>query len=169
MEQKMEIFKSLLPQMLSITNLIDNKPKIRFFEGEEEIKEIYKDTLNYPAGKILIWISEAVFKKIDRLFFDNFYTPRRIKNKIAVRAIVSDNSVAKKFQSEGGKFLRQTKIDKINDIQIESEIMLYGNKNIAIISVDEIMGFVIESPKMFRTLRAIFEIHWASIQDNNLL
>ena len=53
LEEKVNAFDNLLPELLAMSNLIDRKPKIRFFEGVEGLKNIYKDTLNYPDSEIL--------------------------------------------------------------------------------------------------------------------
>lgn len=53
LEEKLNSLKNLIPSILSISNLIDRKPKIKFFEGEEGIKNIYRDTLNFPDSELL--------------------------------------------------------------------------------------------------------------------
>lgn len=44
-QEKLEIANNLLPQLLSISNSITFKPKIRFYEGLEGAKEIFEDIL----------------------------------------------------------------------------------------------------------------------------
>lgn len=45
LEQKFEHAKSILPELLSITNAMAYKPKIQYFEGLEDIERIFEDTL----------------------------------------------------------------------------------------------------------------------------
>ena len=54
-----------MPELLSIANFIDKKPQIRYFEGKEGLKEIFKDTLNYPNQEILAWFPRTFEKFID--------------------------------------------------------------------------------------------------------
>lgn len=58
LDEKKETLKKILPELLSITNLLDKKPTIKFYEGDEGIKEVYKDTLNYPDQELLAWVSQ---------------------------------------------------------------------------------------------------------------
>src|SRR3989344_6015681 len=48
MEEKKTFLDTLLPELLSITNAIDQKPKVRFFESREEMYDIYRETLQFP-------------------------------------------------------------------------------------------------------------------------
>ena len=43
LEEKKEILNKAMPSFLAAFALLDKKPDIRFFEGEDGIKEIYKD------------------------------------------------------------------------------------------------------------------------------
>jgi hypothetical protein len=44
-EQKIENFKSALPEFLALTNSNIKKPKVYFYEGLEGLKNIYEDVL----------------------------------------------------------------------------------------------------------------------------
>ena len=163
LQEKIEVAKKIMPELLSITNLLDKKPKISFFEGKEEIKNIYKETLKYPGREVIMWVSKAPFPYYDDPFWYEYYMPQRFKKKIWIRMIMSDSKEAKKIKSNDKKELRKTKISQ--EKFIESEIFLYGDKNIAVISFEEMMGLNIESKRLFNTLKGLFEIHWKSLEN----
>lgn len=52
-EEKINKLEGALPELLSIANLIEKKPKIQFFEGIEGIKNVYRDTLEYKDSKMM--------------------------------------------------------------------------------------------------------------------
>lgn len=164
MEEKMEKLKNIMPELLSITNLIDKKPKIKYFEGLEGIKNIYKDTLNYPNQELLAWTPEESVTHFDETFFDDYYLPQRIKKNIWVRGICNDKPRIKKYIALNEKQLRKTKITpKENFVDLEVEINLYTKNKIAIMSFEEKIGLIIESQKIFNTLKSIFEMNWNSL------
>jgi len=160
-KQRTKTIEEIMPELLSITNLIDKKPKVRYYEGREEMKEIYEDTLNYSDQEIKIWIPENTISSYDN-YWKDYYIPKRLEKKIIVKAIAPLTAVTKKFKSEDKKQLRITKISKTNFI--EAELMLYGTNKISIVSFDEMMGLLIESKKLFNTLKGLFEVHWGSLE-----
>ncbi|HCP08899.1 MAG TPA: hypothetical protein DIT25_03835, partial [Candidatus Moranbacteria bacterium] len=49
LEEKLSSFDEILPQLRSIYNVPTSKPKLRFYEGKEGLKEVYDDTLRYKS------------------------------------------------------------------------------------------------------------------------
>ena len=80
-ESQKETLEEIMPNLLSLANFIDKKPEIKYYEGEAGIKEIYKDSLNYPESEILAWVnSEAITNfKID--YLKNYYLPQRLNKR----------------------------------------------------------------------------------------
>ena len=54
LKEKEEAFISILPQLHALNNLIVKKPRIRFYEGEDGIINVYKDCLR-DKKEILAW------------------------------------------------------------------------------------------------------------------
>lgn len=160
LEDKKNIFRKVLPELLSITNILDKKPKIKYYEGGEGIKEVYRDTLKYPNQELLAWVSAEAVSSFDPEFLNEYYLPRRLKNKIWVRAIAPNKPYMQKYKLLDEKSLRRTKLISIENIPLEVEINLYGNNKIAIMSFEEKLSLIIESKKIFNTLKSIFEMNW---------
>ena len=55
LEERKQKIDKIMPQLLAFTNLIDKKPEIRYFDGNEGIKEVYRDSLKYQNQEILTW------------------------------------------------------------------------------------------------------------------
>ena len=160
MEERRKKFENILPELLSISNLIDNKPKIRYFEGAEGIKEVFRDTLNFPKQETLAWISMDAVKYFDMDWILKTYVPQRVEKKIWQRAIASDQPYIKKVKEDDQKQLRQMKLISSKEFPFEVEINLYGNSNVGIMSFEEQIGIIIESKKIHTTLKSFFELHW---------
>lgn len=158
-EEKKKAVGEAMPELLSIMNLIDKKPSIRYFEGSEGIKNVYLDTLDYSDQEILAWFSES-FLKFDADFFYKKYIPARIKNKIWLRAILPDSEEMRELQKSNSQNFRKTKLIPKEKFDIKIEISLYGKNKIGIMSYEEEIGMIIESQKIFEALKCIFEIMW---------
>lgn len=163
LEEKKQLLRNLMPRLLSITNLIDKKPKIRFFEGTEGVKEVYRDTLKYPGQETMAWASQEAVSHFDSDWLRNTYLPKRVENKIWQRTIAPDNLEIRSFSKKDQEHLRQTRFISKEEMPFEVEINLYGKQSIAIMSFQEQIGLIIESKKIFNTLKSIFEINWKAL------
>jgi len=158
--EKKEFIGRLMPELLSIANAIDKKPIVRYFEGEEGLKEIYNDTLKYPRSEILGWYSDDRVKNFDKTFVLDYYMKKRISLKIPMRVIAIETAFMKKMQAQDEKHLRQIKIIESDSFFFSAEINLYAKNKISIIAHRENVGLIVESKKIFDTLKNIFEIMW---------
>lgn len=167
LDEKRDTLKRVLPELLSIANVLDNKPRIRFFEGIKGIKEIYRDTLNYPDQELLAWVSKEAIHSFDndQKFLD-YYLEKRKDKKIWVRAIAPKNEEIEKYKQLDEKSFRRTKLVSQEEFPFEVEINLYGKRRIGIMSFGEKIGLIVESEKIFKTLQSTFELLWKSLPDN---
>ena len=158
-EQKNAIDR-IMPELLSFANLIDKKPIIRFFEGHDGIKDLFKDVLKYPNQEVLEWYSESYIHDFEEKFFSDYFTPKRIASKIWVRAILPDNEIIRRLVKKNQTELRRVKLLAPEKYHIKIEINIYGKNKISIISFKEEMGLIIESAKIHDSMKNIFELMW---------
>ncbi|MFA5993633.1 MAG: hypothetical protein WC823_01590 [Parcubacteria group bacterium] len=162
MEERKKAIDRLMPQLLSITNLMDKKPKITFYESTEGLKDVLRDTLRYPGKEMLAWVSEEAFHTLDQEFLD-YYVPERVSKKIFVRAIAPDTPEIRGYKAVEEKSLRKTKIVDVALFPIKVEIDLYGHNKIGVMAWEEKIGLIIESEKIYVTLKSIFEMNWNAL------
>ena len=93
MEEKLSAFERLLPELRSITNVIDRKPKIRFYEGYEELLEAVNDSLHYPNSELLFWFPDVPLNSEYSDFWYQSYQPSRVKAGIHSRNKFSNKSI----------------------------------------------------------------------------
>jgi sugar-specific transcriptional regulator TrmB len=167
LDEKKDTFKRVLPELLSITNVLDNKPKIKFYEGINGIKDVYRDTLNYPDQELLAWVSnEAIHSFDEEQKFLDYYLEKRKDKKIWVRAVAPDNEEMQNYKGLDEKSLRRTKLVSQEEFPFEVEINLYGRRKIGIMSFGEKLGLIIESEKLYKTLHSIFELNWKMLPES---
>jgi len=161
MEKRKKEISDLIPQLLAFTNLIDNKPEIRYFEGDEGIKEVLMKTVEKPDQEILMMFSESYFSDFGDAFFEKVYRPERIRKRIASRTLMPDNTQMREFSNKSQQHLRQSKFLPPEFFKINIEILLYEKNSIAVISYKEKFAFIIESKDIHSSFKAIFETLWA--------
>jgi sugar-specific transcriptional regulator TrmB len=166
LEEKKTVLEGILPQLLSMASCIDKKPDVKYFEGSEGIKNVYQDTLNYPGQEILMWGTTDVFKYFDEEYMWDYYLKKRIEKKIWMRAIGQNLGIVQKIQAEDKKYLRETRLYDSPELNLEVEINLYGKRKIGIMSFKENLGLIIESEKIYTTLKTIFELNWKMLGNN---
>lgn len=161
---KERLFSEILPQLKSIHNVSGTKPKIRFYEGAEGVKEVYNDTLKY-SGEFVAFGSEDVVKILGE-HWTNDYLRRRVARGIRVRAILPRTEyLEKEIQGKDQEQLRATKLIDRKKYPFSIEIDIYGHSKIALLSSKELLGVIIESTEIYSTLKFIFEILWDTLPE----
>jgi len=159
LKERESSLEKIIPELLSITNFLDHKPKIRFYEGDAGLKEIYHETLKYPKTGIDIWYPKNLSGELDSNFFINDYVPKRVKKSIWVRAISPVSKDIEKVVEKENQ-LRKVVFINVPDYDVEIGLMVYGGNKTAIMSYEEKIGLVIESEKVFKSLKSIFNFMW---------
>jgi len=162
LSEQSKVAQLLVPSLRLLAGAIDKKPQVFFFEGREGLKHLYKETLVFPDSKIRAWLSVAAFKEEGR-WFDEHYRPSRIKKKIYTLAIVSDTPETRGYREYDTAGFHQTRIDTSDMLRVDSDILIFGGKHVALLSWAEMVGVVIESKRIHDTLQSIFDIHWSML------
>lgn len=153
--KKEEIFGKLLPELKSIFNFAENKPKVTYYEGKEGVKTIQADFLKTPDK-----IARAIF------FYDilpSVFTPKEMKEyaQKRIKAGIRIKSIA---------VIKDRKIDispadenvdrgyiSFHKFPMESDITIYHDK-IALVSLSQLFGIVIENKELAATMRSFFDL-----------
>jgi sugar-specific transcriptional regulator TrmB len=155
--EKKRAIDRIMPELLSFANLLDRKPKIRYFEGKDAYKEVFKDILKYPNSEIRAWFNE---KFVEYDFFPNYFIPKRKERKIWARAIFPDNQNTREVVKKDQEHLRQSKLVSSEKFKMDIEINIYGKNQVGIIAYDEEIAVIIESQKIYEAQKSIFEVMW---------
>lgn len=162
--KKEQHLTSLLPELSSLYNAIPSKPKVKLFEGVEGLKQIYEETLLIKSGAEVLSITpaELLYEIFDEVWITD-YLARRVKQNIHVRTIATDSVAAQKHQANNQIELRESRLVSENIFPFKNEINIFENK-VAIISLKEQIGILIESMDAADTQRAFFELAWIGAQ-----
>lgn len=162
LEEKKKALDKIMPELLAFTNLIDKKPKIRYFEGKESYKEVFSDVLKYPDSEMLGTFNEKFWDW--EKYFTSYFMPKRKEKKIWARILFRDNPELRAVAQEGKEHFFQSKLVLSEKFNVEIEMVVYGKDKVGMVSYDEEMAIIIESQKIHDTQKGFFEVIWDSIK-----
>lgn len=157
-EAKLE---AILPALISQFNLVQHRPGLHFYEGIEGIKKVYEDTLKQPTTIYALVATEQPHPEIGR-WVREVYVKRRLRQKIKAYVIASSALEAAEYQKLDTKELRETIIVPKDQFPFEIEIDIYADSKVAFISYQtkELIGVIMESPAIYKTMKAFFDLAW---------
>ncbi|MBP9748478.1 MAG: hypothetical protein KBD17_02550 [Candidatus Pacebacteria bacterium] len=142
---------------LTLLHSIKNRPKIRFYEGKDGLKNVYEDTLT-STETILAYASVEDVHDTLPGYFPAYYKRRAQKN-IKIRAIFPHTSEALKLKARDEEERRETMLVPADKYNFSPEINIYDNK-IMIASWREKLGITIESQEIADAMKKIYELAW---------
>lgn len=156
---------NLLPELKAIFNFSKDKPRIKFFEDTNGLKEVYQDTL-YNNQEILAFVSVSSPDKNFRNWLENEYVKERVKKNILAKVVASADKDALEYKNKDTKELRETKLVDPQKYPFSIEIDIYGNNKVAFMSytTKEMFGVIIESQEVYKTMKFVFQLVWANIK-----
>lgn len=157
LEEKQNRLQELMPALKSMLNTTGSKPVIRYYEGIEGIKEVYRDTLKYQ-GLLQAFVTENIVRKLGQEFADE-YKGKRVKARIQVQVIGPDTDEIIEYKKSDRADLKETRLVPRETFPFSIEMNIYGNK-IAFMSFSEQLGLIIESSEIAKNLRFLFDLAW---------
>ena len=158
--ENVKVAKGILPELLSITNTFGSRPKVKFFEGAEGIKNVMNDIV---TTKMEIFAYTNLWEIISNYSKDYWeYREKRKEFKIHSRTISTYSDEAHDFiKKELIKDLEQVLFVNKEEFVFENDVVIYWDK-VAIISLDPDEGFwfIVESKNFAKTQKAIFDLAW---------
>jgi hypothetical protein len=118
--------------------------------------------LHYNDQEILTMFSENCLL-FGQDFFENYFFPKRVAKNIWVRAILPDNEKIRTLTKNDQKILRHSKLIRSPQYKLRVDISLYGKNKVAILSYEEDLALIIESQKIYDSLKSIFETIWETL------
>lgn len=156
---------NLLPELKAIFNFSKDKPRIKFFEGLDGLKELYQDTL-YNNQEVLAFISVSSPDKNLRNWLEKEYVKNRIRKNIFAKVVAPADREVLNYKNKDSQELRETKLVDVNKYHFSIEIDIYGGNKVAFISYskEEMFGVIIESREVYNTMKFIFQLVWDNIK-----
>lgn len=160
LKTKLNKFSDIIPELSSLYNVSVTKPKIRFYEGVDGLKQVFEETLTLkPHEEILAIATAALIHEVLGDEWVKNYLAGRVSGKIHQRAIVEDSAWGREHQKNDRQENRITRLVPKEKFPFSNEINIFANK-VMIASFKDQIGVIIESADVAKTQRAIFELAW---------
>ena len=158
--EKEKKFMEILPELNSLFNAEAEKPKIKFYDGMDGIRQIYDELMVTTSNAEMLAYGSAVniSKYFGTQWLENYHQTR-VKRKISVRAVLEDSPDGQSFKQEDRKENRQTRLIPKEKFPFSNLINILGNK-VFIISFKNQLGVIIESTDVAQTQRSFFKLAW---------
>jgi len=161
LNEREEMIKSVLSEMLEIEKLVTEKPSVELFEGKEGLKTVVDDFVDTKKPIFAFSCTQSFIEKLTYYFPQ--YIERRAKAKIPIKVITEKTKLTVDMRAKDGVECREMRfVDK--KYQFKNAIFLFGDK-IAILDLEKNMvGIVIKSKDVYKTFKTIFDIAWETSQ-----
>ena len=146
-----------MPEILSIFNRPTKKPKVKFYQGLDGLKQVYND---YSQPNQPIYGFSDYEKMFEALPADFLWptAENRVKNNCRFYCIAKDGKMGRMVQSKDQEQLRETRL--VANIDFETEINIYSNKVSLISFRKPYAAVIIEDPAIAKTLKSIWQMVW---------
>lgn len=156
-EERLKQAYDLLPELFSVYN-VKEKPKVKFYEGIERLKEAFQDTLSAKVEIVGYAVGTDAFKAVGEEYLRDYFKKRVAKN-IKVRVIAPDDIDTLKVTAKDKEELRESLIVPKDKFYFTTETNIYNNK-VLIMSWKEKFAVVIESKEIADAQKKVFELAW---------
>ncbi len=150
---------SILPKLRALMSK-ENRPKILYFEGTDELKQLLWRNLPSMDGKELVGFyayNAGLPKKL--LHIIDEYNEYLKNHRIRVRGIVPDHPSLKQYRRTDEEYGRSNLIVPFS--QYNSKISLdVGEDFVRILALPDQQGVIIENKDVADGMRQIFEMFW---------
>jgi len=149
-------FRAILPELKSVYQKAQDKPRVRLIEGHYGIEAIHKEILK-EAKKVQIISSTKEWVKEFPDYIE--YAKKFIKKDIKIKELSHFQKEIKNYAKYYKKPKQEIKYLS-KSIKLENDIIIWNDK-VALISYSkELMAVVIESEKTANTHRQLFKVLW---------
>ena len=163
-ENQRKDFKLQIPFLMDKYKQKNSAPKIKIFEGANEIEQVYNDILNYrDIDSFSIWpVANMISHLEDDYWIRN--NRERIRNNVRIyqiRAKEKQLDITKApFTTPCKELLRFSRIAPA-EMDFDMGYWMYENKVAMLSSSKERIGFIIESAEMIGMLKAQWKFIWS--------
>jgi len=152
----------VLDNLKSLYALVQEKPAVRFFEGEEGIRAVLYDSLSAKGEIYTFADTEAVEKYAKRLNQD--YVKKRIEMKIPKKIIALDTPFAREHYKGKTSPLTQIRLVPKSISPFETGVEIY-NTTVSFMTLRDkkMIGVIVEDKSIAQTHKSLFEYIWNTL------
>lgn len=156
LKRKEEEFKKYLPELETLFNIAEEKPKVRFFEGKEGLIAIREDYFKAKDKEVLGFFAIDEEKNVFTDEERSKAATERKKRGVKIKLIYTDESPSLQTESK----LSTRRFIPKDKFPLSSTFIIYDDK-VGVVSLKgKLVGVIIENKEIANTFRSIFNLAW---------
>lgn len=169
-QDNLEQAQKIIPEIEGLLMMFADKPKVSYFEGQEQVMSIYTDHINTRQPyEMLAWANTTYLQDLLKLDFFLHYRKTKEKIGITTRGIVPDTEFDQEFVNKTykeigikQKYLPVMKYIPYTQFSFKGEITIYGEDKVSIVNLNKnhFTGTVIQDKTIHNMMKMIFELSW---------
>ncbi len=158
---------TVIPDLERVKNPLSVRPKVRFFQGIDGIKEIYEETISVPdqilyaVGDFEHFFPKKTSRELNAWVWK--YCERRAKKGIWYYGILNRSETSDEAYRTRVKQKRKLKM--LVGVDLSVEVNVIGDKVAIVSSSKDMVGLIIEDRPTAETLRNFHRAVWAVLPD----
>ncbi len=159
--------ENALPALLDMAYASPHKPRIRFFDGMEGLKEILREfTFSTAADPGLVFTDYEQMPKELFAFIRKELVPHRRKYGRFIKLILPKNARNAQVQAEDNTHYGEHRLAKFPEASNPVELALFGDTKTGFLSFsqNELFGLIIDSEAIYKTIKNFFMLVWENAE-----
>ena len=159
-KERLKAVERAMPEFTALFNTLSDKPRIHYFEGAEQIKNIAREELNCKKQASYIWPDAATTEVIGGKRFMQNIDKERVRKGISIRSLRSHKPTSNLFETsrQGKEFLREIRFAPAK-YKTNMAMGLYDNGKVSFFG-KEGFGIMIESKDLYQLMSLMFDLFW---------
>jgi sugar-specific transcriptional regulator TrmB len=167
---QLEIAQKIVPEIEGLFSMFADKPKVSYFEGQEQVMSIYEDHINVKKPyEMIAWANTTYLQDLLKLDFFLHYRKTKEKLKITTRGIIPNTDYDQEFVNKtykdigiDEKYWPVMKFIPYTEFSFQGEITIYGEDKVSIVNLNKnhFTGTLIQDKTIHDMMKMIFELSW---------
>ncbi len=159
--ERLSEFEKALPEFMGMFNLLGQKPRMSYFEGHEQVRNIVREEPLCKKEACYIWPGVDVIEMVGGKAFMSEIDRQRIAAGVQVKTIrFRAKDVPYLRSAHGPKFLRELRFAPDNT-NITMGMGIYDTGKVGFFSSrHESFGILIESKELEQLIRSLWQLLW---------
>lgn len=162
LDEKINKFSNAVQMFEQVFQESKRRANVVFYEGVDGVKNIMEDTLNMKSKLMRAYASMSELEALLPNYFLNYYR-RRVFRQIHVKAIYPADELSFRNKLHDEDELRKTRLIP-KEFDFHLDVLIYDHK-IAITSLTEKFGVLIENVEMAKAHAKIFDFIWEGAKE----
>ena len=158
--ERLRAIEQGLPEFNVLFNTLSTNPRIHYFEGPEQIKNIAREELGCKKLASYIWPDATTTEAIGGIRFMQSIDKERIRKGVSIRSLRVHKPTEHLFETSrvGKDFLREIRFAP-PEYKIDMAMGLYDTGKVSFFG-KEGFGILIDSKDLYQLMSLLFELLW---------